>query len=703
MGNQDTTIDVILGMNWLTKYQASLSCDKRTVKLVSLSGEEVLVELVLSGSRKGSCHQVTAHIEEIKPSEAISVVSNFPDVLPEELPGMPPERKVEFAIELIPGTTPISRRAYRVSGPELVELKKQIDELSEKGYIRPSTSPWAAPVLFVEKKDGTKRMCIDYRSLNEVTIKNKYPLPRIEDLFDQLRGASVFSNIDLRSGYHQLRIRPSDLPKTTFITKYGLYEFTVMSFGLTNAPTYFMYLMNSGFMDYLDKFVVVFIDDILVYSQNEQEHEEHLRKVLQRLRDCQLYAKLSKCEFWINEVLFLGHIIKREGLAVDPKKVTTILDWKTPKDVRGIKSFIVMAGYYWRFIEGFSKIARPMTAFLANKVEFKWTPACQKSFETLKEKLTTTPLLILPDVHKPFSVYCDASYTGLGCVLMQEGRVVAYSSRQLKIHEKNYPTHDLELAAVVHALKTWRHYLYGQKCDIYTDHKSLKYIFTQSELNMRQQRWLELIKDYELEIHYHPGKANVVADALSRKSQVNMLAAHPMPYELAKEFDRLNHGFLNNTEGMAIELEPTLEQDIRKGQKEDEKINEIRQLIIDGKGKDFHEDVEGVVWFKDRLCVPDIKLIRELILKEAHETAYSIHPGSEKMYQDLKKRFWWYGMKREIEEYVVVCDSCQRIKAEHQRPAGLLQPLQIPQWKWDEIGMDFIVGLPRTRTGYDSI
>jgi hypothetical protein len=212
-----------------------------------------------------------------------------------------------------------------------------------------------------------------------------------------------------------------------------------------------------------------------------------------------------------------------------------------------------------------------------------------------------------------------------------------------------------------------------------------------------------LIKDYELEIHYHPGKANVVADALSRKSQVSMLAAHPMSFELAKKFDRLSLEFLNNTQGVIIELEPTLEQDIRKGQKDDEKINEIRQLIIDGKGLDFREDGEGVIWFKDRLCVPDITSIRELILKEAHKTTYSIHPRSEKMYQDLKKRFWWYGMKREIAEYVAICDSCQRIKAEHQRPAGLLQPLQIPQWKWDEIGMDFIVGLPRTRAGYDSI
>jgi hypothetical protein len=260
MGTQG--IDVILGMNWLDKYQAIISCDKRTVKLVSPLGEEVVDELISPEPRKGSCHQMAIDSSEADPLEIIKVVSEFQYVFL----GMPLEQKVEFVIELLPGTAPISKRAYRVSRPELVELKKQIDELSEKGYIRPSTSPWAAPVLFVEKKDGTRRMCIDYRVLNEVTIKNKYPLPRIEDLFDQLRGASVFSKIDMRSGYHQLRIRPSDIPKTAFITKYGLYEFTVTSFGLANAPAFFMNLMNSVFMDYLDKFVVVFIDDILIYS-----------------------------------------------------------------------------------------------------------------------------------------------------------------------------------------------------------------------------------------------------------------------------------------------------------------------------------------------------------------------------------------------------------------------------------------------------
>jgi hypothetical protein len=292
MGTQ--WIDVILGINWLDKYQAVISCDKRTVKLVSPLGEEVVTELVLPEPRKGGCHQMVIDSKEADPLKTIKVVSEFLNVFPKDLPGMPPKQKVEFAIELLPGTAPIFKRAYRVSRPELVELKKQIDELSEKGYIRPSTSPWATHVLSVEKKDGTRRMCIDYQALNEDTIKNKYPLPRIEDLFDQLRGASVFSKIDLRSGYHQLRIRPSDIPKTTFITKYGLYEFTVMSFGLTNAPAFFMNLMNNVFMDYLDKFVVVFIDDILIYSQSEEEHVDHLKMVFVEIARAPAVCKVEQ-------------------------------------------------------------------------------------------------------------------------------------------------------------------------------------------------------------------------------------------------------------------------------------------------------------------------------------------------------------------------------------------------------------------------
>ena len=281
------------------------------------------------------------------------------------------------------------------------------------------------------KKDGTIRLCIDYRSLNEVTIKNKYPLPKIEDLFDQLNGAKVFSKIDLRSGYYQLKIRPQDIPKTAFVTRYGLYECTVMSFGLTNAPAYFMYLMNKVFMEYLDKFVVVFIDDILVFSKTEEEHEQHLRMVLDKLREHQLYAKFRKCEFWLREVGFLGHVLTEEGLSVDPAKIEAVTEWQSPSNVKEVRSFLGLAGYYRKFVEGFSSIARPMTQLLKKDKKFEWTPKCEESFQELKKRLTTAPVLATPDIHKEFVIYCDASRTGLGGVLMQEGRVVAYLSRQL--------------------------------------------------------------------------------------------------------------------------------------------------------------------------------------------------------------------------------------------------------------------------------
>jgi hypothetical protein len=292
-----------------------------------------------------------------------------------------------------------------------------------------------------------------------------------------------------------------------------------MSFGLTNAPAYFMYLMNSVFMTELDKFVVVFIDDILIYSKNSEDHAKHLRIVLQKLRDHRLYAKFSKCEFWIDTVKFLGHTVSSNGISVDPSKVQEVMDWQPPTSVHQIRSFLGLAGYYRRFIPDFSRIAKPMTELLKKGIKFVWTKKCEEAFHALRAHLTTAPVLAQPDNSKPFDVYCDASGIGLGCVLMQNNRVIAYASRALRPHEQNYPTHDLELAAVIHALKIWRHHLMGTKCNIYTDHKSLKYIFTQADLNMRQRRWLELIKDYDLEVHYHPGKANVVADALSRSSE----------------------------------------------------------------------------------------------------------------------------------------------------------------------------------------
>jgi hypothetical protein len=290
-----------------------------------------------------------------------------------------------------------------------------------------------------------------------------------------------------------------------------------MPFGLTNAPAFFMNLMNKVFMEELDKFVVVFTNDILIYSKSREDHEHHLRVVLRGLRAHQLYAKLSKCEFWLEKIAFLGHILTAEEIEVDPSKVEAVSKWKQPSNVSEVRSFLGMAGYYHRFIKGFSSIARPMIEILKKDNKFVWTPKCEESFQIIKKKLTTAPVLTLPDIHQSFVIFCDASRQGLGCVLMQNEKVIAYASCLLKPHEQNYPTHDLELAAIVHALKIWRHYLIGNKCHIFTDHKRLKYIFTQPDLNLPHRRWLELIKDYDIEIHYHPGKPNVVADALSRK------------------------------------------------------------------------------------------------------------------------------------------------------------------------------------------
>jgi hypothetical protein len=359
-------IDVILGMNWLAQYKAILNTDLRTIKL-SYGHKELLLSILVVVPAKPFGRIYEAIVPKI---QDIPVLCEFPDVFPEDLPGLPPERDVEFVIKLKPGTAPISRRSYRMPPNELAELKTQLQDLLEKGFIRPSSSPWGCLAIFVKKKDQTLRMCVDYRPLNEVTIKNKYPLHQIDILFDQLTEARVFSKIDLRSGYHQIRIRPEDIPKTVFTMRYGLFEYLVMSFRLTNALAHFTYLMNSVFMPKLDKFVVVFIDDILIYSKNEEEHVKHLRIVLTLLREHQLYAKFSKCMFWLEEIQFLGHVLFANGIAVDPSKVKDILEWKPPTTVHQVRCFLGLAGYYRRFILDFFKIVKPITSLLKNDTKF---------------------------------------------------------------------------------------------------------------------------------------------------------------------------------------------------------------------------------------------------------------------------------------------------------------------------------------------
>ncbi|GKD22850.1 putative reverse transcriptase domain-containing protein [Tanacetum coccineum] len=427
------------------------------------------------------------------------------------------------------------------------ELSTQLQELSDKGFIRPSSSPWGAPVLFVKKKDGSFRMCINYRELNKLIVKNRYPLLRIDDLFDQLQGLKVYSKINFRSGYHQIRVREEDIPKMAFKTRYGHYEFQVMPFGLTNAPEIFMELMNRVCKLYLDKFMIVFIDDILIYSKNKKEHEGHLKLVLRLIKEEKLFAKFSKYEFWLSVMKFLGHMIDSEGIHVDPAKIESIKDWASPKTLIEIRQFLG----------------------LAEKAE--------AAFQLLKQKLCSAPILALPKENENFVVYNDASHKGLGVVLMQREKVIAYASRQLKFV-------------------------------VFTDHKSLQHILDQKDLNMRQRRWLELLSDYDCKIRYYPGKANVVTDALSRKERIKLLR--------------------------------------------------VRALVM----------------------TIGLNLPKALIMHESHKSRYSIHPGSDKMYQDLKKLYWWPNMKAKISTNV-----------------------KIPKWKWENITIDFVTKLPKTATGQDTI
>ncbi|GJR85314.1 putative reverse transcriptase domain-containing protein [Tanacetum coccineum] len=648
------SFDVIIGMDWLAKYHAVIVCAEKIVRIPF--GDEILIVRGDGSSNKHGtrlniisctkaqeyltkgCHVFLANITATKDEdkskekrlEDVPVVQEFPEVFPEDLPGIPPTRQVEFRIDLVPGATPVARAPYRLAPSEMKELAEQLQELTDKGFIRPSSSPWGAPILFVKKKDGSFRMCIDYRELNKLTVKNCYPLLRIDDLFDQLQGSSIYSKIDLRSGYHQLRVREEDIPKTAFRTRYSHYEFQVMSFGLTNAPAVFMDLMNRVCKPYLDKFVIVFIDDILIYSKSKK-------------------------------IQFLGHVIDCQGIHVDPAKIESIKDLTSPKTPIEIRQFLGLAGYYRRFIEGFSKIAN-------------------------------APILALPEGSEYFIAYSDASKKGLGAVLMQREKVISYASLQLKIHEKNYTTHDLELGAVVFALKIWRHYLYGTKCTVFTDHKSLQHILDQKELNMRQRRWLELLSDYDCEIRYHPGKANVVADALSRKER------EPL-----------------RVRALVMTIGLDLPKQILKAQTEARKPENIKKEDVGGILVENSKDPEklrteklepradGTMCLNGRSWLPCYGDLRTVIMHESHKSKYSIHPGSDKMYQDMKKLYWWPNMKANIATYVSKCLTCAKVKAEHQRPSGLLVQPEIPQWKWDNITMDFVMKLPKSSQGYDTI
>ncbi|GKD84455.1 putative reverse transcriptase domain-containing protein [Tanacetum coccineum] len=506
---------------------------------------------------------------EEKRLEDVQIVQNFLEVFPEKLLGLPPT----------------------------LQLSTQLQELSDKGFIRPSSSPWGASVLFVKKKDGS------------------------------FRWSRVYSKISLRYGYHQLRVREEDILKTAFRTRYGHYEFQVMPFGLTNAPA------------------------------NRKEHEEHLKLILRLLKKEELYDKFSKCEFWLSKVQFLSHVIDSKGVHVDPAKIESIKDWASPKTPTEIRQFLGLAGYYRRFIEGFSKIARPMTKLTQKSVEFDCGEKEETAFQTLKQKLCSAPILALPEGSENFVVYCDASHKGLGAVLMQKEKVIAYVSSQLKVHEKNYTTHDLELGAVVFALKMWRHYLYGTKFIVFIDHKSLQHIHDQKELNIRQQRWLELLSDYDCEICYHPRKVNVAADALSRKERIKPLQVRALVMMIG------------------LNLPKQILNAQTEARKEENFVNEDLQGMINK----LEPYADGMLCLNNRSWISYFGELRALIMNKSHKLKYSINPGSDKMYQDLNKLYWWPNMKAEIATYVCKCLTCAKVKVEYQKPSGLLVQPEIPQ------------------------
>eukprot|EP00253_Pinus_taeda_P030099 PITA_30099 len=657
--------DILISMDWLEKHWSLVDCKtkviyyrdqqgnskemqgiRRPVQVRPITANQ-LVQFVWKGCQVYAIQVGYANSKDKSASlNNIPVIQEFTDVFPEEIPGLPPRRNIDFTIELVLGAAPVSRAPYRMSVPELTELKMQLQELLDKNYICPSVSPWGAPVLFVKKKDGTLRMCIDYRQLNKLTVKNKYPLPRIDELFDQVKGVTVFSKIDLRSGYHQIRIKDEDIAKTAFRTRYGHYEFVVLPFGLTNAPATFMCLMNGIFHPYLDQFMLIFIDDILIYSRTIEEHHEHLRIVLQTLREHQLYAKFSKCDFFKAEIQYLGHVITKDGIAVDPEKIKAIMEW------------------------------------LKKGKLFHWTPNCQKSFEQLKHLLTTAPILSIADPSKDYVLCTDASKEGLGGVLMQEGRVIAYESRKLKEHEQKYSAYDLELAAIIHAMKMWQHYLMGRKFLLHTDHHSLTNYFSQPTLTARQARWVDFLSGFDFEIKHLQGKENKVADALHRK-------IHNL-YEVS----------FSGWESPFMEM-------IKEIADQDTEYQQLKLQIQQSAKKDSQQEYElddaGRIYFKKRLYVPNQNRIRNLIMDEFHISHYARHLGYQKMVTAIRKEYFWPGMKKSIVEYLSRCLECQQIKAEHQHPAGLLQPLPVSEWKWEIISMDFITGLPRTKRNNDSI
>lgn len=637
---------------------------------------------------------------EVKPgpiSEAdlSALLRDFDDMMQPIPDGLPPPRETHHLIPMVdPKAKPVARPVYRMTPKEHEEALKQITDLLKKGWIRPSQSPWAAPVLFAPKPDGNLRMCIDYRGLNRLTVQNAYPMPRIDVLLDRLRGSKVFSSIDLQAGYHQIRIDDADVPKTAFRCPIGHFEYTVMPFGLTNAPATFQHLMNKVFKPLIDKGVVtVYLDDILIHSRSGEEHLQHIREVLTLLREHKLYAKASKCEWNRTEVTFLGHLVGTDGVRMDPKKVSVIVDWEQPKTQAELRSFLGLANYFRKFILGYAHLAAPLNALLKKSVSpvfgAAWGPEHTASFDAIKDMIAKDVILQYPDMNKTFEVISDASIMGTGAVLLQDGRPVAFTSKKLSSAEKNYTTGEQELLGVIHALNEWRWALEGPVVTMVTDHHPLTFLQSQPNLSRRQARWLEFLQRFHLQWEYRPGRTNV-ADPLSRNPGLKRLWATAFLRALTRSH-ALNP--LRDRLVKATRADPWFDDadNVKDMTRTDEGLWQI-QLPTPGTTKQH-----------SALVVPSDAALRDDIVRMHHDSPLAGHMGRTRTLNLIQRGYWWPNMRADVEAYVARCDSCQRNKAQSGKTPGEMRPLPIPARLWGSVGIDFIVALPMTKSGKNAI
>ncbi|KFK23991.1 hypothetical protein AALP_AAs48021U000700 [Arabis alpina] len=679
--------DVILGIQWLGSL-GDMRCNWKLQKIAFMvEGKEVELQgdpsiccspVTLKGLWKaldqegqgviveyGGLQAQNPRSEKPVPEALSTVLAEFTGVF-EEPRGLPPSRGKEHEITLKQEASPVCVRPFRYPQAQREELERQVATMLAAGITKESNSPFSSPVLLVKKKDGSWRFCVDYRALNKVTVGDSYPIPMIDQLLDELHGSVIFSKLDLRAGYHQIRVKAEDVPKTAFRTHDGHYEFLVMPFGLTNAPGTFQSLMNEVFRKFLRRFVLVFFDDILIYSKTEVEHQEHLRLVLKALAENQLVANRKKCEFGRVEIEYLGHVISAKGVAADPAKVQAMVEWPSPGNIKALRGFLGLTGYYRKFVKKYGEIARPLTALL-KKDQFKWSPAAEEAFKSLKIAMSTVPVLALVDFSVQFVVESDASGIGLGAVLMQQQQPIAYFSQALTERQRLKSVYERELMAIVFAIRKWRHYLLGRKFLVRTDQKSLKFLLEQREVNMEYHKWLTKILGFDFDIQYKPGMENKAADALSRVEGPQLFALS-MP--------------------IAIQLSE-IESEVDK----DEELSKLKLSVRDSPAK--HPDysvVQGRLLRKGRMVLPQNSKLISLILKEFHDGKMGGHGGVVKTQKGISAVFYWDKMMSEIKSYVAACQVCQRHKYSTLTPAGLLQPLPIPKQVWE----DFVEGLPKS-------